>query len=222
MSARREEIVEIAKGLFARRGYQATSMRDIAEASDLLAGSLYSHFRSKAHLAELAILPFYEELIPEQQRSLALPCPGADRVSDMVRRVVLVCAAHDAELTILHYDWSDLAEIDELAGVVARSNETLELWEQVIAVGVADRSLRPSVRPETTVRVITSAIHGVLDRRRFGALGPPDDGHRVETLADELVTTLLDGLRQPAPASASGRSARTRRRAAVSGSSVAR
>ena len=45
-------------------------MRDIAEASDLLAGSLYSHFRSKAHLLELVILPFYDELIPGQRAAL--------------------------------------------------------------------------------------------------------------------------------------------------------
>jgi AcrR family transcriptional regulator len=194
MSVRRGAIVEIAKGLFAQKGYRTTSMRDIALASDLLAGSLYSHFRSKAHLLELAILPFYDELIPEQQAALDLDVPGADRMRDMVRRVLAVCAAHDAELTILHYDWSHLVEIDELADLVGRSNETLDLWEQVIAVGVADGSLRPSVSAETTVRVITSSIHGVLDRRRFGTLKTARADHDVQALADELVTALVDGL----------------------------
>ena len=36
MSERREEIVAVAKGLFAQHGYATTSMRDIAEACDLL------------------------------------------------------------------------------------------------------------------------------------------------------------------------------------------
>ena len=197
MSLRREAIVEIAKNLFAQKGYRTTSMRDIALASDLLAGSLYSHFRSKAHLLELAILPFYDELIPEQQAALDLDVPGADRMRDMVRRVLVVCAAHDAELTILHYDWSHLVEIDELADLVERSNETLDLWERVIAVGVADGSLRPSVSAETTVRVITSSIHGVLDRRRFGTLKAARADHDVQALADELVTALVDGLATP-------------------------
>ena len=65
------------------------------------------------------ILPFYDELIPEQQAVLELPGSGADRIEEMLRRVLAVCADHDDELTILHYDWSHLVEIDELAGVIA-------------------------------------------------------------------------------------------------------
>ena len=161
MSARREEIIAVAKGLFAKQGYATTSMRDIAEACDLLAGSLYSHFRSKAQLLELVILPFYDELIPGQQAALELPGSGADRIEEMLRRVLAVCADHDAELTILHYDWSHLVEIDELAGVIARSNETLDLWERAIDMGHADGSLRPSV----TARDRGAHPH-VVDSRR--------------------------------------------------------
>ena len=197
MSARREEIIAVAKGLFAKQGYATTSMRDIAEACDLLAGSLYSHFRSKAQLLELVILPFYDELIPGQQAALELPGSGADRIEEMLRRVLAVCADHDAELTILHYDWSHLVEIDELAGVIARSNETLDLWEQAIDMGHADGSLRPSVTAATGVRILTSSIHGVLDRRRFGTRQHLQRNRSLEELADETVALLVDGLRAP-------------------------
>lgn len=173
MSARREEIVEVAKGLFARTGYTATTMRDIAEATDLLAGSLYSHFRSKAHLLELVILPFYDELIPQQQEALASEGTGAERTAEMLRRVFRVCADHDAELTILHYDWAHLTQVDELVAVTARSAETLDLWERVIEIGQGDGSLRSAISVPTTVRIITSSIHGVLDRRRYGDLDSP-------------------------------------------------
>ena len=144
MSARREEIITVAKDLFAQQGYNSTIMRDIAEANDLLAGSLYSHFRSKAHLLELIILPFYDEQIAQQRAALEQDGSGAARVEEMLRRVLAVCAKHDAELTILHYDWAHLVEIDELADVIARSNETLDLWEQALTSGLVDGSLRSS------------------------------------------------------------------------------
>jgi len=201
MSARREEIVEIAKGLFARKGYATTSMRDIAEASDLLAGSLYSHFRSKTHLLELVILPFYDQLIPGQREALESGGTGADRVEAMLRRVLAVCAEHDAELTILHYDWAHLVEIDALADVIARSNETLDLWEQALAAGQADGSLRPEVSSATAVRILTSSIHGVLDRRRFGTREHLQAERSLDELADEVVASLIGGLRT-APATA--------------------
>lgn len=198
MSARREEIVVVAKGLFAQQGYATTSMRDIAEACDLLAGSLYSHFRSKAHLLELVILPFYDVLIPGQRAALEIKGSGADRIEEMLRCVLSVCADHDAELTILHYDWSHLVEIDELADVIARSNETLDLWERALTMGHADGSLRASVSVPTAVRILTSSIHGVLDRRRFGTRAHLQDERSLDELADETIALLVHGLRAPA------------------------
>lgn len=44
---RREAILDAAARLFARRGFHATSMRDIAAAADMLPGSVYYHFASK-------------------------------------------------------------------------------------------------------------------------------------------------------------------------------
>ena len=69
--------------------------------------------------------------------------------------MLAVCAKHDAELTILHYDWAHLVEIDELADVIARSNETLDLWEQALTLGLADGSLRSAASIATAVRIIT-------------------------------------------------------------------
>lgn len=43
-----------------------------------------------------------------------------------------------------------------------------EIVEQALALGQADGSLRAEVSPAVAVRIITSGIHGVLDRRRFG------------------------------------------------------
>lgn len=48
--ARRNELLEAAAGLFATRGYAATSIRDIAGAVGILSGSLYYHFASKEEI----------------------------------------------------------------------------------------------------------------------------------------------------------------------------
>lgn len=47
---RRAKILAAAAHLFATRGYKGTSMRDIAVEADLVAGSLYYHFKSKTEL----------------------------------------------------------------------------------------------------------------------------------------------------------------------------
>ena len=52
MSSRRDEIIELARQLFAERGVQETSMRDLADVAGILPSSLYSHFKSKEALAD--------------------------------------------------------------------------------------------------------------------------------------------------------------------------
>ena len=61
MSARRDEILATARKLFAEQGYMSTSMRDIADATGLLPGSLYTHFKSKAQLIEEIVAVFYRD-----------------------------------------------------------------------------------------------------------------------------------------------------------------
>src|SRR5437879_861588 len=80
-------ILDAAARLFRERGYRVTSMRDIAAASGMLAGSLYYHFASK------------EELL------VAVYAEGVRRISDSVSAVLArdlepwarleaVCATH--------------------------------------------------------------------------------------------------------------------------------
>ena len=167
--ARRTEILGIAKELFARKGYASTSTRDIAEACGMLPGSLYSHFRSKGEILQLVLTPFYEQLVGEQHAAVADGGSGAAQLEAMVRRVLVLCAANPAEITILHYDWPSLGASGELEPLVVRGNASLDLWRSVIASGVADGSLRGDIDPEVATRVITSSIHGVLDRHRYDA-----------------------------------------------------
>jgi len=44
-------IVDAASGLFWSKGYDATTIYEIAEAADLALGTLYLHFESKADIA---------------------------------------------------------------------------------------------------------------------------------------------------------------------------
>ena len=47
---RRQQLVAVALELFARRGYRATTMDDIAEAAGVTKPLLYQHFSSKRAL----------------------------------------------------------------------------------------------------------------------------------------------------------------------------
>jgi AcrR family transcriptional regulator len=193
VSERRDEILKVAKRLFAERGYADTSMRDIAQATGVLAGSLYAHFRSKAQLVGEIVMAFYDELIPVQEAAMVAGGTGAQRLGEMLERVLVVCAAHRDELTILHYDWQSLSTIDELKDIQDRSTQTLNVWQAVVAEGIADGSIKATVNPDLLMRVITSSIHGILDPIRYRGRSR-GRGPSAHDLAAFLQLVVLDGV----------------------------
>lgn len=190
--SRRDEILEVASAQIAERGYRNTSMRDIAEANGLLAGSLYSHFKSKAEIVRDIVIGFYDELLPAQEAVLEQSGTGAERFRAMVGAVHAVCSQHREELTILHYDWHTLSGLDELTDVHAQSLRTLDLWKQVLDDGHADGSIRTTVDAEAMVRIATSSIHALIDTVRYSTHPVPTSG--TPAAAELLQEVLLTGI----------------------------
>ena len=191
MSARRDEIVAIAKKLFAEQGYVSTSMRDIADATGLLPGSLYTHFKSKARLVEEIVAVFYRDLLAAQQVAVSAPGTGAERLRLLLRATYEVCEAYPDELTILHYDWKELSTLDEIAEVREISVRTLVTWRKVIKDGISDGTLRPSMSPELFSRIATGAIHAMLDPVRYRDQPASKKADPVRQLEEVLLEGLL-------------------------------
>ncbi|MGH3660100.1 MAG: TetR/AcrR family transcriptional regulator, partial [Micromonosporaceae bacterium] len=61
--SRREEILEIAVGLFAARGYHGVSMDDIGTAAGVTGPALYHHFAGKEAMLAAALVPVSEGLL---------------------------------------------------------------------------------------------------------------------------------------------------------------
>src|SRR5256885_15339803 len=72
--SRRDEILEIAVGLFASRGYHGVSMDDIGAAAGVTGPALYHHFAGKEAMLVAALAPVSEGLLnggkaPEAQHT---------------------------------------------------------------------------------------------------------------------------------------------------------
>jgi AcrR family transcriptional regulator len=115
---RREEIVAAAARIFARQGYAAVGMRDIAEAVGIRGASLYHHFPAKEEILYAVCLTVTRELNEQNLPVLDAPGTPAQRLAAFVRahleflhprRVEHMVGLHElAALTPPHR-----AEIDE-------------------------------------------------------------------------------------------------------------
>ena len=191
---RRDEILGVARDLFARHGYAATSMRDIAEADGIKASSLYSHFRSKAEILLLVVTPVTDELARAQEAALATPGTGLERLRAMAAAVLRVCVAHDRVVSILHYSWPQIRTSEDLAALVATNAEIFTRWQRVVAEGVADGSVRADVDPVVAARLVTSALQGIADRERYVDAVGLAARRGFEPLLADLDAVVLAGL----------------------------
>jgi AcrR family transcriptional regulator len=92
-----EAISTAALGLFAQRGYQATTMDDIGAALGIRGPSLYKHVRSKQDLLAGIMLETMRTLIRDQQAAIAAAGDVVTRLRRAVEAHVRYHAAHRQE-----------------------------------------------------------------------------------------------------------------------------
>lgn len=88
---RRQDLLDAAARLFARQGFHAASMRDIARAVGMLPGSLYYHFASKDEL----LLAVYAEGV---RRIAERVDDATQRAATPWARLEAACVAHGETL----------------------------------------------------------------------------------------------------------------------------
>lgn len=85
--SRRDELLDRAGELMAAKGYDGTSMRDIARAVGMLPGSLYYHFPSK----EALFLALHDRMVETMQARVDA---ALDEPTDPWDRLEAACVAH--------------------------------------------------------------------------------------------------------------------------------
>lgn len=130
------ELLDAAARLFARRGYAATSMRDIAVEVDMKPGSLYYHFPSKEEL----LLAVYQAGVRALEEATA---EAVAKEADPWVRLEVLCRVH---LETVLRD-SDYAQVlirvlpDDIPQAADRLRELRESYEQVFRHVVAQLPL---------------------------------------------------------------------------------
>jgi len=101
----RQEILRTAARLFQQRGYDATSMNDVAAALKLSKGGLYHHFQSKDEiLFEIMnhAMEITQERVLSPVRGIADP---AERLRALIRlHIEVVLSPRDREITVMLHE----------------------------------------------------------------------------------------------------------------------
>jgi len=189
---RRDEILGAAAELFATTGYTKTSMRDVAAASGILAGSLYHHFESKEAIAVELVENYHADLV-EAERKFSRP--DADAVTALrlfTREIAAVSFRHPAAVQIRMFDAPSTASPSLKTVIHADPASLGRRWRALIGAAVADEAIGPEVDP----RLLRYVLYRVTMQAGGMAWAWQASARDV---ADTITTIIFDGLASTPP-----------------------
>jgi AcrR family transcriptional regulator len=187
-SRRREHLVRLAAGLFAEKGFQATTVRDIAKEAGILSGSLYHHFDSKESIVDELLTAYFAETTAAARAAVEAGEDAGATLTALVHAAFASLEPHRAAITVLQNDWNHLRSTARFA-YVARSEAEIEaLWVETIRRGQRDGQFRADLDPELTHRMIRDAVRAAV---RWSGRGERTDAAR---LAEHHLGIILDGV----------------------------
>ncbi|MCC7347451.1 MAG: TetR/AcrR family transcriptional regulator [Variibacter sp.] len=178
---RQADIIEVAAECFARKGYDATTMRDIAARVKMLAGSIYYHFPSKEEL----LIAVHQEAVQRIRDKVAA---AVDPAADPWTRLLQACSAYlqalnrERKFALVVITEFPRRRSDRIRAKLVAHREELE---QVFRELVADLPLAPRVDRSFWRLALLSIMAWTMVWYRKGGKSP-------QQIATEMVAMLRD------------------------------
>ncbi len=171
-TSRRQQIIEVAAGLFAERGFHGVSIYDLGTAMGTSGAALYKHFPSKDALLGAMLVGISERLLSEgNQRAAAAADDGPDAVlAALVAWHVEFALTEPALITVQFRDLASLGD-DDRHTVRRLQRRYVELWVEAIRAAVGADEAHARSAAHTVFGLINSTPHSArLGREEMAAL----------------------------------------------------
>jgi AcrR family transcriptional regulator len=178
-------VLRTAIELFNARGYDATSMGDLADELGITKSAIYHHVPSKEHLLAQALDEALDELDAVIGTARQGDGSAYQRLRGVVRRSVEVLVDHQPAVTLLLrvHGNSDI-ELDALR----RRRRIDAQFADLVREAIAEGALRPGLDPDLVSRLLFGMVNSLVEWYR------PDGDVGAGHLADAITTVAFDGL----------------------------
>ncbi len=180
-------ILSTALELFAVRGYDATSVREICEAADVTKPTLYHFFGSKDGLLRTLVTTAFEQFRGIVDRGLLTPGPFRGRLKAITREVFEEARTHPRRWRFIHsIIWTPPGTTDP--------PKCTEFYDGVVGALslAAGDAMKQGEIAEGPIDVRMLIFMGTISEAATGYViaGHPD---LTPELADQLIDTIVDG-----------------------------
>ena len=181
-----ESLLEVAVAVFNERGYDATSMDELAARLGITKSAIYHHVPSKVELLRRALDRALDALFAVTEEPGATAGRAIDRLEHVVRGSVHVLAAELPFVTLLLRVRGN-SPVEQAA--LERRRRFDRIVTDLVRAAEAEGDVRPDVDPALTSRLLFGTVNSLTEWYR------PDGDLSPDALADAVVTTTFAGLR---------------------------
>jgi AcrR family transcriptional regulator len=180
VSIARENILDATELLFGDRGYQGTSIEQIAVASEFSVGAIYTFFDNKKALLAAVLQRRSREQIDFMNQALNDPSSGVDQLLNHVSSIMRFFQQHPAYARLsIRVHGAALEPLSDFVSFRQSFEDGLEVFVTAIENGQQDGSIR-QCDPRWLSRMVTALImshHSMSDAAQ-------SDGFPHEDLLD--------------------------------------
>ncbi|MBL1111688.1 TetR family transcriptional regulator [Streptomyces sp. 110] len=187
-TTRRAELLAVAADVFAEQGYSATTVRQIADAAGMLAGSLYYHFDSKESMLDEILSGFLDELWAGYDAVLEADLAPRATIEALVTESFREIDRHRAAVAIYQKESRQLSAHPRFAYLAAAQEKFEKTWLGTLERGVAVHAFRADLDARLTYRFVRDTVWVAASWYR------PGGQHSPEEIARQYLSMVLDGI----------------------------
>jgi AcrR family transcriptional regulator len=184
---RQGEVVEAAAVVFHEKGYESTSIQDIADAVGILKGSLYYYIRSKEDLLFEVIQGVHEDAFANVKRMDGMDGDALQKIRAFVTLHVTFNAHNLTKMGVFFHDFRSLSAERRKAIVAAR-----DLYDARLRGLIVEGQKASLICPDIDPKVASMSIMGQLNwiYQWYKPRGPSS----VAVIAEEFANLVVAGL----------------------------
>ena len=181
-----DALLDVAVRVFLERGYDGSSLDQVARAAGITKASIYYHARGKEELLLRGAGRAFDALFAVlENEPEATTGPALNRLKHMIRRTIEITIAMTPEVALL-------LRVRGNTRAERRILEKRREFDRLMAGLIADAQKEKSLRGDIDARLATRLLFGMLNSitewyRREGALHAPE-------IADAVFKLAFDGL----------------------------
>lgn len=186
-SPRKEVILEKAAHLFRKHGFNATSMRDLAENVGVEAASLYNHINSKAELLQEICFKIANKFTTFMDEVIAADLTAIAKIEAILRFHIREMIHNYEEVYVSDREWKHLTD-PYLSNFKNQRRIHRQRIASIIEEGIRKQEIKKIDAP-TAVLIILHAVSGIESWHRS------KQKISGEALEQNMVLILVEGLK---------------------------